>query len=78
LRDFGDASEDVGKPGLWIDVAELGGDGQRSYHGRPRVNSHVNLLNQHLFSIVVDIHRYRIGSILTDFVQSWFALQNGV
>lgn len=29
LRNASDAGEDVGEPGLWIDIVELGGDDER-------------------------------------------------
>ena len=30
---LGDAGEDVGEPGLWVDVVELGGDDEAIHHG---------------------------------------------
>ena len=34
LRGFGDPAEDIGKPGLRIDVVELGGADERVHHRR--------------------------------------------
>ena len=36
LRLLGDAGEDVGEPGLRVDVVELGGADERVHHSGPR------------------------------------------
>ena len=35
LRQLGDAGEDVGEPGLRVDVVEFGGADERVHHRRP-------------------------------------------